>query len=449
MDIICKKMKFDYREHPRYEEMIECAKQYFSKNYQKNYDLEEKEGLPEEDREYALPFLDYVLENRKEYERSIVKLTETFMKNYLNIPNTTVLMVEGADLRYVSEEKVKDALWKRYGIYPLDFVYTRAGNNEILLDNAYNKVEEMLDKGDFDKFFQLRDRMGRYSLNNTSLIYAQKPDAVMVTSRSNWDKFKRKITDWSDNIQIWTPAQKVLDSKVAVESHLEWLKDNYPDDWPEKKIEKRRDYLLGKLEKEGSVLLKREYKLGFVYDINNTKCTLPEDNYDELVKPEKPLGKGFDEYKNVCEALDNSFGKYPQARDLSLGEEDRLYKQIYDYCEERLRKAPSEIGGIWDKEVYKGAKHDIECLVATYFICSHIGLDCLERITNELAKLTGGGNHEISPDNPCITEGRRNMFEKPFNRGQYLAVEFNDIFDKQYEPALEQKKIKNKDKDVR
>ena len=68
-----------------------------------------------------------------------------------------------------------------------------------IFDNIVNRLQSIIDKGDYEKFLKFQKSFKGYSFNNLVLIFSQFPDATRVAGKSKWlrkyDKKTKKIVD--------------------------------------------------------------------------------------------------------------------------------------------------------------------------------------------------------------------------------------------------------------
>ena len=84
-----------------------------------------------------------------------------------------------------------------------------------LTDGIDRGIREMFGSGRYKEFLTVMSRFNRYNLNNTMLIFMQKPDAVRVASYDNWkNKYGRGVVRGEKGITIIAPApyRKVVDT---------------------------------------------------------------------------------------------------------------------------------------------------------------------------------------------------------------------------------------------
>ena len=84
-----------------------------------------------------------------------------------------------------------------------------------MTDGIDRGIREMFGSGRYKEFLTVMSRFNRYSLNNSILIFMQKPDAVRVASYDNWkNKYGRGVVRGEKGITIIAPApyRKVVDT---------------------------------------------------------------------------------------------------------------------------------------------------------------------------------------------------------------------------------------------
>lgn len=84
-----------------------------------------------------------------------------------------------------------------------------------LTDGIDRVIREMFGSGRYKEFLTVMSRFNRYSLNNSMLIFMQKPDAVRVASYDNWkNKYGRGVVRGEKGITIiaLAPYRKVVDT---------------------------------------------------------------------------------------------------------------------------------------------------------------------------------------------------------------------------------------------
>ena len=70
-------------------------------------------------------------------------------------------------------------------------------------------IQELFQSDRYAQYLRTMSRFHRYSLNNTMLIYLQKPDATLVAGFNNWrDQFSRNVQRGEKGIRIIAPMHR-------------------------------------------------------------------------------------------------------------------------------------------------------------------------------------------------------------------------------------------------
>ena len=93
------------------------------------------------------------------------------------------------------------------------------------IQEAYSKLEESFEKfqgqEDWKKYLDFSARFHDYSLNNTALIYTQKPNARFVRGYRSWQELGRQVKKGEKAIKIFAPLiKKEENAKGKKETNL-------------------------------------------------------------------------------------------------------------------------------------------------------------------------------------------------------------------------------------
>lgn len=141
---------------------------------------------------------------------------------YLGLPQETVLRFD-KDFT-PSAEDIEKALHAKYGQYDFgkEYLYDEARSWEIAKQRLKDSVQEIIESDDFKKYLDLTENFKNFSVNNKLLVYAQKPDATMVKTATQWrkeyERFPAHKPTW---IWIYCPKTKNFESK-DVEQFIDW-----------------------------------------------------------------------------------------------------------------------------------------------------------------------------------------------------------------------------------
>lgn len=93
-----------------------------------------------------------------------------------------------------------------------------------IVDSIENGIKELFESDKYRKYLATMSRFHRYSVNNTMLIYMQRPDATHVAGFNKWrDQFGRNVLKGEKGIRIIAPApykKKVEEIKTDPETNV-------------------------------------------------------------------------------------------------------------------------------------------------------------------------------------------------------------------------------------
>ena len=76
-----------------------------------------------------------------------------------------------------------------------------------ITDGIEQGIKDLFESDRYRQYLSVMSRFHRYSLNNTMLIYLQKPDATLVAGFNRWkDQFGRHVKKGERGIQIIAPT---------------------------------------------------------------------------------------------------------------------------------------------------------------------------------------------------------------------------------------------------
>lgn len=76
-----------------------------------------------------------------------------------------------------------------------------------ITDSIEKGIQELFQSDKFANYLKTMSRFHKYSVNNTMLIFMQKPDATLVASFNTWrDKFERNVIKGEKGIKIIAPT---------------------------------------------------------------------------------------------------------------------------------------------------------------------------------------------------------------------------------------------------
>ena len=96
-----------------------------------------------------------------------------------------------------------------------------------ITDSIEKGIQELFQSDKYARYLRTMSRFHRYSLNNTMLIYMQKPEATLVAGFNRWrDQFGRNVMKGEKGIKIIAPTpfkKKVEKERLDPDTHLPML----------------------------------------------------------------------------------------------------------------------------------------------------------------------------------------------------------------------------------
>ena len=110
-----------------------------------------------------------------------------------------------------------------------------------IVDSIENGIKELFESDKYRKYLATMSRFHRYSVNNTMLIYMQRPDATHVAGFNKWrDQFGRNVLKGEKGIRIIAPTpykKKIEEMKRDPDTHAPILDADGKAVMEEKEIE--------------------------------------------------------------------------------------------------------------------------------------------------------------------------------------------------------------------
>ena len=96
-----------------------------------------------------------------------------------------------------------------------------------ITDGIEQGIKELFESEKYMRYLSVMSRFHRYSVNNTMLIYMQKPDATLVAGFNKWrDQFERNVMKGEKGIKIIAPTpfkKKIEQEKRDPDTNLPML----------------------------------------------------------------------------------------------------------------------------------------------------------------------------------------------------------------------------------
>ena len=110
-----------------------------------------------------------------------------------------------------------------------------------ITDGIEQGIKELFESEKYMRYLSVMSRFHRYSVNNTMLIYMQKPDATLVAGYNKWkNQFKRHVKKGEHGITIIAPTpykKKIEEQKLDPDTHAPILDKDGKIVTEEKEIE--------------------------------------------------------------------------------------------------------------------------------------------------------------------------------------------------------------------
>ncbi len=384
--------------------------------------------------DYSLPFEENI--DNPEIARQIQELTNQYMCNYKDLPRDCVVSIDESAVGKHGEanhDVVLTALREKLGSDVSGYSDKGSGvaqKKDILSQNAYDKIGEMLQSHDYQTFLDLRASIGKYSSNNISMIYLQKPDSKAVMSFNAWKGYDRYVNAGQQAISIWLPLKKELKTEAQVDKEIAnnpWL---YGDPDSSNAI-KEKQKMMDEIAQNGKAEIFSGYKLGNVFDISQTLPNDPNnDRLDQIINLSRPLEGNLENYDAVVQSMRDAATILPLQINADSSQES-LWDAALKYAEQVLSTTPDKVHGIKSPVPMKGEMHEIESVMAAHLICRHIGIECEGKAALKLTEALDKASDEV------MIYGKRDMFARGFDRAVKLADHFNKDFDKSFGIDLE------------
>ncbi len=91
-----------------------------------------------------------------------------------------------------------------------------SNNTQKVFEKIVEKLQTIVDNGEYEKFLKFQKSFRGYSFNNLILIFSQFPDATRVAGKSKWLKLKREPIKNAKKIWIVAPIPRTCQKKTTV-----------------------------------------------------------------------------------------------------------------------------------------------------------------------------------------------------------------------------------------
>ncbi len=93
-----------------------------------------------------------------------------------------------------------------------------------MFENIIDKLQTIVDSGEYEKFLKFNKNFRGYSFNNLVLIFSQFPEATKVAGKAKWLNMKRQLMPGAKKIFIIAPLPRKFDKITKVIEDGEELK---------------------------------------------------------------------------------------------------------------------------------------------------------------------------------------------------------------------------------
>ena len=460
-DIAVKNIQYSYDQNDYYTAAHDVAVQKTEQKYQDEVDFQREEyeqmlvdgdvsdmndykawlDLSPDDVDYSLPFEQNIDHPRVQAE--INELTQKYMANIHDVPRQAVVQIPDSELDSKgkpNKQAVMEALQEKLdkdGVYVQGYDSAgEADKKDILTQQAYESVSKMMQSNEYQQFLSLRASIQKYSHNNISLIYAQKPDAKAVMGYNAWQKLDRQVPKGGHGISIWQPCTGEKKTEKAIDAYIEQQKVKFPyiyvvqSDGSCPKADQLKEKMMKELAEKGVATADYGFKLGTTFDISQTVPKDPtKDNLQDIVNLNKPLQGDLANYAEVVKSMQDAATITPLSVNTSSdkSEQEHLFDALLSYADRVLKDTPDKVVGIKSDTPLTGDMHKIETVMTAYMIAEHIGIDTADKAGLKLAETFSNGLTE-----QAITIGKREMFMQAFDRAARLSDMFVRDFDKSF-----------------
>ena len=239
-------------------------------------------------------------------------------------------------------------------------------------------IKELFQSDKYAQYLRTMSRFHKYSVNNTMLIYMQKPDATLVAGFNKWrDQFERNVNKGERGIKIIAPTPY------------------------KKKIEQQKldpDTRLPMLDEDGKVIMEEKevkipmYKPVTVFDVSQTSGKpLPQlasdlagnvQNYEvfmEALKRSAPvpitfkaLEHGIDGYFSPDEQAITLRSGMSEVQTASAAVHEIAHSKLHDY--EKQREAAAVTGDAEPIKKKDRRTEEVEAESVSYAVCAYYGI---------------------------------------------------------------------------
>lgn len=230
-------------------------------------------------------------------------------------------------------------------------------------------VKEVYESGKYKAYLDFMSKFYNYSLNNTILIFMQKPDASLVAGYKKWQELKRQVRKGEKGLTILAPCPHKMKKEVEDENGNKEVKE----------------------------IKWNTYRAVSVFDISQTdgeevpklasELTDSVENFTELfdkLTSLSPVPVGFEEIKTGAKGYFSHDEKRIAIKE-GMAEQQTIKTLIHEIGHAILHDR--ETGE--EKEADKNTR-EVQAESIAYVVCSSLGLDTSDYSFGYVASWSGG-----------------------------------------------------------
>ena len=240
-----------------------------------------------------------------------------------------------------------------------------------ITDSIEKGIQELFQSDKYAQYLRTMSRFHRYSLNNTMLIYMQKPDATLVAGFNRWrDQFGRNVMKGEKGIKIIAPTpfkKKVEKERLDPDTHLPMLDAD------------------GKIMTEEKVIQIPMFKPVTVFDVSQTQGRpLPQlasdltgnvENYKDFMEALSKASPVPIHIRPVAGGADGFFDPETQSITIREGmsEIQTVSAAVHEIAHSKLHNY--EHDGNTDPSQHKSRRtEEVEAESISYAVCAYFGI---------------------------------------------------------------------------
>ncbi len=235
---------------------------------------------------------------------------------------------------------------------------------EEAMENLEREIPLVFDSAKYKNYLDTMSKFHSYSINNSLLIYLQKPDATQVAGYTTWQKMNRQVQKGETGITIIAPCKyKKKQEVVVTDNNGNTLYDAN-----------------GEAKKEEREVEVQGYKATTVFDYSQTDgeplpslvsdLTNPVDGYDDYLDAIKDISPVPIRFDNINGTAKGYFSPKVQEIVLRRGmsEEQTIKTALHEVAHARLGHGSKD-------DTDNRRTHEVQAESVAYCCCKALGLN--------------------------------------------------------------------------